>query len=178
MNVCVRKLTIISADNGLSPGQCQAFIWTSAGILLIRPLETNLGEILIEIQTFSLKKILLKISSEECCPFFTQHIEVGTKWLQFHWWDFQINFVLNEIIASWLKFHSTLFIIVQVTISCHCFRLWFGSKQSRRNIYCIYIYIYICIYMNMYSYLGLNDLIIHGLIINIHVRKLGNFWFR
>ena len=46
----VGNLTIISSDNGLSPGRCQVIIWTNAGILLIGPLGTNFGEILIEIQ--------------------------------------------------------------------------------------------------------------------------------
>ena len=68
-HVCVDKLTIIGSDNGLSPERRQAIIWTNAGILLIRPLGTNFSEILIEIQTFSLKKIRLKISSAKCCSF-------------------------------------------------------------------------------------------------------------
>ena len=68
-HICVGKLTIIGSDNGLSPEQRQAIIWTNAGILLIGPLETNFSEILIEIQTFSLKKIRLKISSAKCCSF-------------------------------------------------------------------------------------------------------------
>ena len=54
--LCVVKLTIIDSDNGLSPGRRQAIIWTNAGILLIGPLGTNFIEILIGIQTFSLKK--------------------------------------------------------------------------------------------------------------------------
>ena len=32
---CISTLTIIGSDNGLSPGQCKAIIWTNAGILLI-----------------------------------------------------------------------------------------------------------------------------------------------
>ena len=40
MYICVSKLTIIGSDNGLSPGQHQAIIWTNTGILLIGPLET------------------------------------------------------------------------------------------------------------------------------------------
>ena len=59
----------IGSDNGLSLVRCQAIIWTYAGLLLIGPLRTNLSEILIEIQTFSLKKIRLKMSSVICCPF-------------------------------------------------------------------------------------------------------------
>ena len=49
LHICVGKLTIIGSDNGLSPGQRQASIWTNAGILLIGPLGTNLGEISIDI---------------------------------------------------------------------------------------------------------------------------------
>ena len=56
---CVSKLTIIGSDNDLSPGRRQAIIWTNAGILLIGPLGTNFSEILIEIYTFSFKKIHL-----------------------------------------------------------------------------------------------------------------------
>ena len=61
----VSKLTIIGSDNGLSPGQRQAIIWTSAGILLIGPLVTNFNEILIGIQTFQFffKKMHLNMSS-------------------------------------------------------------------------------------------------------------------
>ena len=35
MHICVSKLTITGSDNGLSPDQRQAIIWTNAGILLI-----------------------------------------------------------------------------------------------------------------------------------------------
>ena len=62
-HICVGKITIIGSDNGLSPCQRQAIIWTNAGILLIGPLGTNFSEILIGIQTFSFKKLHLKTSS-------------------------------------------------------------------------------------------------------------------
>ena len=68
-HICLGKLTIISSDNGLSPERHQAIIWYNAGILLIEPLGTNFSEILNEIQTFSLKKIRLKMSSAKCCSF-------------------------------------------------------------------------------------------------------------
>ena len=61
--IYVSKLTIIGSENGLSPGRRQAIIWTNAGILLIGPLGTNFIEILIGIQTFSFKKMYLKMSS-------------------------------------------------------------------------------------------------------------------
>ena len=62
-HICVSKLTVIGSDNGLSPDRCQAIIWANAGLLLIGPLGTNFSEILIEILTFSFKKMRLKMSS-------------------------------------------------------------------------------------------------------------------
>ena len=35
--ICVSKPATLGSDNGLSPGQRQAIIWTNAGILLIGP---------------------------------------------------------------------------------------------------------------------------------------------
>ena len=46
MHKCVKKLTIIGSDNGLSPGWHQAIICTNVEIWLIRPSETNFTEIL------------------------------------------------------------------------------------------------------------------------------------
>ena len=60
---------IIGSDNGLSPSQRQAIIWTNAGILLIRTFGTNFSEILSEIHTFSFKKIHLQISFAKWQPF-------------------------------------------------------------------------------------------------------------
>ena len=68
-HICVSNLAIIGSDNGLSPGRRQAIIWTNAGILLIGPLGTNFREILIEIQTFSLKKTRFQMPSAKCCSF-------------------------------------------------------------------------------------------------------------
>ena len=68
-HICVGNLTIIGSDNGLSPDRRQAITWTNVGILLIGPLGTNFSEMLIEIHTFSFKKIHLKISSGKWRPF-------------------------------------------------------------------------------------------------------------
>ena len=68
-HICVSKLTIIGSDNGLSPGRRQAIIWTSDGILWIRPLGTNFSEILIEFLTFWFKKMRLNVSSTKWRPF-------------------------------------------------------------------------------------------------------------
>ena len=68
-HICVRKQTILGSYNGLSPDRRQAIIWTNAGLLLIGPLGTNFSEILIEILTFSFKKMRLKVSSAKRRPF-------------------------------------------------------------------------------------------------------------
>ena len=67
-HICIGELTIIGVDNGLSPGRRQTIILTSAGILLIGRLGTNFSEILIAIETFSEKKMHLKMSSGRCRP--------------------------------------------------------------------------------------------------------------
>ena len=67
-HICVDNVTIIGSDNGLSPGRRQAIIWTNVGILLIEPLGTNSSEIVIEIITFSVKKMHLKMSSGNWRP--------------------------------------------------------------------------------------------------------------
>ena len=73
MHICISKLTIVGSDNGLSPGggsdnglspdRRQAIIWISVGVLLIGPSGTNFSEIVIEIHTFLLRKMHLKMLS-------------------------------------------------------------------------------------------------------------------
>ena len=77
-HICINKLTIIGSDNGLSPGRQaiiwtntglspgrrRAIIWTNTGILLIGLMGRNFTEILIEIYTFSLKKMHLQMSGK------------------------------------------------------------------------------------------------------------------
>ena len=63
-HMCVVHLIIIHSDNGLLPGLRQAIIWNNAGILLIRPLGTNLSETLIEIDTFSFTNMYLNMSGK------------------------------------------------------------------------------------------------------------------
>ena len=85
-HICVGNLIIIGSDNGLSPGRCQAIIWTNAGILLIGPLGTNFSEILIEILIFSFKKMCLKVSSAKRRPF-CLGLNVLMHMVTFYWND-------------------------------------------------------------------------------------------
>ena len=68
-HICFSKQIIIGSDNSLSPSRRQVIIWTNAGKLLIGPLGTKFGEFLIEIYTFSFKKMHLKMSSGKWLPF-------------------------------------------------------------------------------------------------------------
>ena len=63
-HICIGNLTNIGPDKGLSSGRRQAIIWTNAGIFLIVPWGINFSEIVLGIQTFSFKKMHLKMSAE------------------------------------------------------------------------------------------------------------------
>ena len=93
-HICVVELTIFCSDNGLSPGRHQAIIWTNAGILLIGPLGTNFSEILIEIHTFSLEKVYLKMSSGKWRPF-SLGLNV-LRWVSGGYYILHIDFVLDH----------------------------------------------------------------------------------
>ena len=85
-HICVSKLTII--------GRRQAIIWTNDGISLIGSLGTNFREILVEILTFSFKKMHLKISSAKWRPFCLGTLR-RTKCQPFCRWHFEIHFLFN-----------------------------------------------------------------------------------
>ena len=63
-HICVNIIIIIGSDNDLLSGRHQAIIWIDAGLSLIGPLGITFSEILIEINTFSLKKMHLKLSAK------------------------------------------------------------------------------------------------------------------
>ena len=68
-HICVGKLINIGSNIGLSPETRQISIWTNAWILLIGPSGTNFSDILIEIHTFSFKKLYFKMSFVTWRPF-------------------------------------------------------------------------------------------------------------
>ena len=109
-HICVSNLNIIGSDNGLMPGQCQAIILTNAAILLIETLGTNLSDISVEVLSFSLKKMSLKMSSGKCHPFcFGLNVLI-------YWLDLEIdiifsvfvNFVSMSPIMTWWIFQEVL----------------------------------------------------------------------
>ena len=62
LHICINELgQHCGSDNGLSPIQRQAIIWTNAGLLSIRPLRTiNFTEISIKIQNLHSQKCIWK----------------------------------------------------------------------------------------------------------------------
>ena len=63
IRLLLKSNTVIGSHNGVLPG------WANAGILLMEPLGTNHSEMIMEIHTFSFKKMHLKIPSGKCRPF-------------------------------------------------------------------------------------------------------------
>ena len=70
-HICISRLdyALIGSDNGLTLIQCQANIWTNAGLFLIGTLGTNFSDSLIKIPIFSFRKIHFKMSSANWQPF-------------------------------------------------------------------------------------------------------------
>ena len=116
-HICVIKLNLIGSDNGLSPGRCQAIIWTNDGILLIGSLGTNFSDILIEIDTFSFKKIafenvLWKMATILSRP---QCVKPVMVWSSFF-----------KVPVSWLysRKSSTLMSVELPALQCRCSDGW------------------------------------------------------
>ena len=120
MHLCIGNLTIIVSYNGLSSGQRQAIIWANAGILLNGPLWTNFSEILIEILTFSFKKMQFKALS--------------VKWQLF-------CLCLNLCSHSWSIFMMLLVVASFMNIPGlnGCITFKFGHKilQTQRNVFIV-----------------------------------------
>ena len=131
-HICVSKFTIIGSDNGLSPGRHQAIIWTNAGILLIGPLGTNFSEISITIQTFSLKKRHLKMSSGKCRPFclglnVLKMAPVVTTLKKIYWClVFMLVLVLDHTLIQWM----------QQWVNTNLLILWIPNKYDNVLVFC------------------------------------------
>ena len=118
-HICVSKLNSIGSDNGLSPGRRQAIIWTNAGILLIGTLGINFSEILIEIDTFSFKKMHLNMSNEE-------------KWRSF---CLGLNVLMYLCMFVWFWVLILFYILAGISWHCwiHC-RLRFDSYSTSLKV--------------------------------------------
>ena len=146
-HICVGNLAIIGSDYGLSPGRHQAITWTNVGILLFGPLGTNFSEMFIEINTFSFKKIHLKMSPGNWRPFWlslnglickipvTNHTEYGPISVSY----LIINMKLYNISRpldwqSWL--HNFNRILKTITVCYFGYDSMYKSDIVDRVIYC------------------------------------------
>ena len=85
--ICVTRLTVIGSENGLSSCRHQSIIWCNVGTFSIGPLGTNFSEILIDTNTFSPRKMHLKMSSRKWRPFclgLNVLIDNLPSWIQFY----------------------------------------------------------------------------------------------
>ena len=103
-------------------------IWTNAGILLTRPLETNFSEILSDIHTFSFNEIHLKMSSGKWHPF-CLGLNVLNQWWHYHKFS-GINLALMRIPLTgalgeykqntlWNSFWCAILIAHQIVMAKH-----------------------------------------------------------
>ena len=95
-HIYVSTLSIIGSDNGFSR-LAGTITWTNAGILLIWPLGTNFSEMLMEIHTFSFKKMHLKMSSGKWRPFclYLHVLKPLVSVAACHWQTFPVTPVLH-----------------------------------------------------------------------------------
>ena len=105
--IYVSKLTIIGSDNGLSPGQRQAIIWTNAGILLTGSLVTHFNETLTQFIYFHSRKSFWKcrlensasMSQPQCVNWPFVRGTVDRWWIPYKGlvtWSFDVSFVVGE----------------------------------------------------------------------------------
>ena len=151
MHICVSKLNIIGSDNDLSPGQCQAIIWTNAEILLIWPLQTNFSEILIKIHIFSFKKMQFKSLFVKWLPFWLglsalrQWTEHNVIWSALNEALFDIiqmlAYLVHNIMSRFGHFACLLLFLILILI----FFFWGGGEG-------VYIYMIFCrVIMKLYT---------------------------
>ena len=109
----------IGSDNGLSPIWHQAITWTSDGILLIGPSGTNFSGILIEIHTFSFKKMHLKMLSRKEWPFCLglNVLNLGYKAIIRHSAAHKGKHVFFFSKFIWLSIISLLFLLIRHHLS-------------------------------------------------------------
>ena len=127
-HICVSNLTIIGSNNGLLSGRRQAIIWTNAVLLLIGPLGTNFSKILFEIQTFSFKKIHLKISSAKWGLF-----RLSLNVLRVQLW---IPFIFAQPclqLVQWWDSVRQMSCSFYINGSCACLRLPFIKSPTRQH---------------------------------------------
>ena len=114
----VGKIIIIGLDKGLSPDRRQAMIGTTARLLASGLIYVNIfGDILIKIQQFSLRKVLMKWRLRNGVHFaWPQYVKLVIPWMLLIW--------------LWIRlFMAIMYGSVCVKYSCDI--PWHTAKQSK-----------------------------------------------
>ena len=129
MHICVRKLTIIVPDNGLSPCRRQAIIWSNAGILLIQTIGTDFGEILSESPIFSFKKMHLKMLCVKWQPFYLSFKVLTHCGLVMHMWSYKLHIWISGQHHYWFR----LWLVTNLVPSHYINQVWLTISWNHRT---------------------------------------------
>ena len=118
-----------SSDNGLSPGRCQAIIWTNAGIFLIQPLGTNLVKFsYIFIQENALQNIVWKLQAILCWP---QCVEYWTRYKKISWHFKQLDRSSSYCLQP---FAGSGKILLLIYVGAECDGMYHVSKEMMGSL--------------------------------------------
>ena len=97
-HICVSNITIIDSDNGLLLDRRQAIIWTTAELLIIGTLGTNLSENSIQIifiQEKAFKSVVCKMASRPECAYIADSVQsAGLDSIR---WSFKISILFTLV---------------------------------------------------------------------------------
>ena len=138
--IFISELTIISWDNGLSPGWNQAIILTNVGILLIGPLGTKFSEISIEIHAFSFKTRHLKMLSAKWpqCVNWIYKLTATPKVISVFWYYqtlgvfYNCNDIVHLVPVQW--WNTIACVSASLTIKWHLYLIAFFNPFLKQHI--------------------------------------------
>ena len=130
MHICVSNLTIIASDNGLSPVRRQAIIWNNARMLLIGPLGTKFSEIQIGIQTFSFKKMHLKMAKRRPFCIGLSELTCDDYWERCHSQSWEFWHMISLLgILQWVAYDKQLSYTIKLIVNkTHSQLNWIGCS--------------------------------------------------
>ena len=144
MHICISKIISIGSDYGLSPGRCQAIIWTSVGILSIWPLGTNFNlnrSSYIFIQENAFENVVWKMVamlSWPLCVIVGDVLTSSGDFLHWKWFPHDCYFCHFSTVVNFAIMVSCVFLwrILDFLLSGHmqCYGSFLGPQQMCRKI--------------------------------------------
>ena len=160
MHASVTK-TIIGLDNGMSPVRRQTITWTNVDLLSIGPLGTNINGILINIETFLLRKMRLWNTICEMAAIFSR----------LHW--INVTLVLLSFLRVYIQLGKTAMIyhIQKYLLWVEAFAIILGCTIIHGYSICIILELKVSVDASS-SHIHHHD---EGYIIIIHI-IVWNYW--